>query len=154
MENQKGAVSTLIVFILCAAVVAEVAFVIVFYFRKNLPLPESLRETQQATQPTPSLPKKDETTVTTSATVSITKDGFLPQTIRVKRGSQITWVNNDTTPHTIAFDTNSSYKALENFTTDEPLSPNETISFTFEQAGTFTYRQTETSAFKGTVIVE
>ena len=90
-----------------------------------------------------------------SAQVVITKDGFSPETITVRRGTQVTWTNEDRNPHQIASDPHPAHKNLPGFDSPEPLLLKESYSYTFEKTGTFTYHDhLNPLKLKGTVIVE
>jgi plastocyanin len=86
--------------------------------------------------------------------VSITNGGFLPQTIKVQKGTQIRWVNTDMDAHQVASDPYPTHTNLPGFESLAMLKA-ETYTFTFSQAGTFTYQDNlNPFKFKGTVIVE
>jgi len=88
------------------------------------------------------------------ARVSITKAGFTPSTIQIEKGVQVTWTNNDSSPHRVASDpypTHTSLPALDS----EILAPKESFSFIFEKMGTFTYHDhLKPLKIRGTVIVK
>jgi len=90
-----------------------------------------------------------------AAVVEITANGFSPQTVRVKPGQSITWVNEDAEPHQIASDPFPSNDALPSLNSDEPLVKHDSFTTTLEQAGTFNYHdQLDPVGLKGTIIVE
>lgn len=64
--------------------------------------------------------------------VSISNFAFSPANITVKKGTTVTWTNNDSTAHTIDFE-KDSLKDSQN------LSNGDTYSFTFNDEGTFKY---------------
>lgn len=57
---------------------------------------------------------------------------FVPQEITVAVGTNVTWVNNDSITHTVTFETLDLDATLDD--------PGESVSYTFEQTGTFDYR--------------
>ena len=68
---------------------------------------------------------------TPSATVSIQGFAFSPATVNIKAGQSVMWTNKDSAPHTATdlgglFDSGS-------------LATNQSFSFTFHTAGTYTY---------------
>lgn len=68
---------------------------------------------------------------TPAATVSIENFAFSPATVNIKVGQSVMWTNKDSAPHTAtelssAFDSGS-------------LATNQSFSFTFHTAGTYTY---------------
>ena len=67
----------------------------------------------------------------------------------VKTGKTVTWVNQDTAPHTIVADTGSPTA----FSSDT-LVTGESYKFTFAQLGTYTYHCSIHLSMKGTIIVQ
>ncbi|MGH2531403.1 MAG: cupredoxin domain-containing protein [Thermomicrobiales bacterium] len=63
--------------------------------------------------------------------VTIIDFTFDPGTIDVQAGTTVTWTNNDSAPHTVTADGGSFDSGT--------LEPGDTFSFTFEEAGSFTY---------------
>ena len=76
--------------------------------------------------------KDTTTTPPQQAAVAITGFKFLPDTVKVPRGSTVTWTNNDTAPHTATVDSGTEF-ASANITTGT------TFSHQFLTAGTFNY---------------
>jgi plastocyanin len=64
-------------------------------------------------------------------TVSIQNFAFNPPDITVTPGTTVTWVNNDSVPHTTT--------ANDETWDSETLQPGESFSFTFDTPGTFPY---------------
>lgn len=90
-----------------------------------------------------------------NATVTISANGFTPQTIKIKKGQTIEWINDDSNSHQIASDPFPDHSTLPDLFVESPLGKGESFSYTFEKTGTFTYHdQLKPAAFKGTVIVE
>ncbi|HEX8763474.1 MAG TPA: cupredoxin domain-containing protein [Candidatus Saccharimonadales bacterium] len=90
-----------------------------------------------------------------NATVAITADGFSPQTIRIKKGESITWVNKGAASHHVVADPFPSGDSLPSLNSDGPLAQDEAYTKTFEDSGTFNYHdQLNPASFHGTVIVE
>ena len=89
------------------------------------------------------------------AAISITKDGFTPQEIQIRKGTIVTWTNNDTSNHQVASDPFPMDNNLKEIGKGRILSPNDVFSFTFDTEGTFTYHD-ELNPFrlKGTVVVK
>lgn len=63
--------------------------------------------------------------------VSIANFAFSPDTLTVKVGTTVKWTNNDSTAHTVTADDKSFDSGN--------LDPGKSFSFTFKQAGTFSY---------------
>src|SRR3989344_4327240 len=90
-----------------------------------------------------------------SAQVSILKEGFTTQTIKIAKNQQVTWVNQDEGPHQIASDPHPTHDGLAGLDSEEPLAKGDSFSFIFEEAGTYTYHDhLNPSTIKGTVIVK
>ncbi|HVW97347.1 MAG TPA: cupredoxin family copper-binding protein [Mucilaginibacter sp.] len=73
----------------------------------------------------------DPTPYSPAATVEIQNFAFSPATVNIKVGQSVTWKNLDTAPHT-ATDLGNAFDS-------GTLSTNQTYSFTFKTAGTYTY---------------
>jgi plastocyanin len=85
-----------------------------------------------------------------TATVQITSAGFVPETITIKESESITWVNTDNGLHQVAAD-----PKLEGFATEKSLDQHQSITFTFDKKGTYTYHDPlHPNQVKATVIVE
>ena len=85
--------------------------------------------------------------VATSA-VTIADMAFGPTVITVKKGTTVTWTNNDSVQHNVAPDTETG-----EFKAGELLSKGESYEVTFNTVGTFTYHCTPHPFMKGTVLV-
>ncbi|HKU18833.1 MAG TPA: cupredoxin domain-containing protein [Candidatus Saccharimonadales bacterium] len=85
------------------------------------------------------------------AAVTIEKSGFMPKTIKVKQGQEITWTNNDSLPHHLTAD----QSMLPNFDTAEPLQTGDTYTYIFDTPGTYHYYDAaDPNTFVGTITVE
>lgn len=94
------------------------------------------------------------TKIVSPAQVSIAKNGFVPQTIQVKKGQSITWTNTDKNPHQVASDPHPTHTNLPGFDGQEALATNDSFTYTFEKVGTFTYHDNlNPLKFRGTVLV-
>lgn len=91
----------------------------------------------------------------TDATVQITAAGFVPETIKIKQGESVSWVNTDTAAHQVAADPFPSHSKLPSLVTEQSLGQNESFTFTFDKKGTYTYHDPlNPDTLKATVIVE
>lgn len=96
----------------------------------------------QATEPA----SEDSDQAVSTNSVTISDFAFSPASITVKKGTTVTWTNQDSVAHTVTSDSGNML--------DSPLfSEGETFSFTFNQTGTFTYHCTPHPQMKGTVVV-
>jgi plastocyanin len=71
---------------------------------------------------------------------------FSPKTLTIKKGNSVTWTNSDTISHTVTSDTG----AFESGT----MTNGKTFSFTFNEAGTFTYHCNFHPNMTGTIVVQ
>ena len=101
----------------------------------------------QTTQPLTgtTIPVLRTTGSVSSNTINITNFAFDPNSITVKLGSTVRWVNRDSVPHRILFANGADSKIL---------APSQSWSNKFDQAGTFDYACTIHPTMQGTVIVE
>jgi amicyanin len=74
---------------------------------------------------------------------------FNPMVIKVKVGTTVTWTNHDAVAHTVTADNPSSATP-----SSMDIRQGSSYSFTFEQAGTYTYHCFPHPYMHGTVIVE
>ena len=80
--------------------------------------------------------------------VRIQDFAFTPETITVKKGTAVTWTNQDTTKHTV-----SPNQETADFKASGLLAQGQTYTVTFTTAGTFPYHCAPHPDMKGTVIV-
>ncbi len=95
----------------------------------------------QSLPPQPAM--NQSTTVSNATTVIMRGNSFDPQNIVVPKGSTVTWVNGDYAIYKVAFDDFQSGS----------LNRGDTFSHTFNDAGTFGYREATTPGMNGTVTV-
>ena len=86
------------------------------------------------------------TTAPVANEVVIKNFAFVPQTITVKTGTTVTWVNEDSVVHTVAPDHNA-------FPASPDLNNGDKYSHTFTSAGTFSYLCGVHNYMTGTVVV-
>lgn len=93
----------------------------------------------------------DKTNEGTAVTVAMKNSQFTPQNIKVKKGTTVTWVNEDTVQHNVvAFDpSDQSGLPAQNQLFGNGLS----YSYTFEIIGTFKYKCTPHPFMTGSVEV-
>lgn len=78
--------------------------------------------------------------------VSIKDLMFSPESITVKKGTTVTWTNQDNTSHTITADSGTGPDS-------GTLANGKSYSFTYDTAGTFAYHCNFHSDMHGTVVV-
>lgn len=81
-------------------------------------------------------------------TVDIKDYAYAPAKIQVKKGTVVTWTNQDSVRHNINPD-----KESDDFKASELLAKGETYTFTFNTVGTYTYHCSPHPYMKGTVEV-
>ena len=101
--------------------------------------------TQNETGPQPS---GQSSTQAQTASVQIKDFAYSPSTLTVKKGTKVTWTNQDSMQHDVTPDDESS-----NFAGSQLLSKGESYSYTFNTAGTYSYHCTPHTYMKATVVV-
>lgn len=71
---------------------------------------------------------------------------FTPATLTIAAGTKVTWINQDTTPHTVT-DKDRAFRSAA-------LDNNESYSFTFSRPGDFTYYCTIHPMMVGRIVVK
>ncbi len=66
--------------------------------------------------------------------IQITKDGFIPSSITINKGQQITWSNLDKIAHNVS--TNNNQPAMPN---TDPIEPGQSFSYVFDSPGEYEY---------------
>ena len=102
-------------------------------------VPTNTPTTAPASTPTTAPPS-------TGNSVSIANFAFSPQTLTVKAGTKVTWTNKDSVTHTVTADKGAFNSG--------PLSPGNTFSFTFTQAGTYSYHCSIHTSMMATIVVQ
>ena len=114
----------------------------------NIPISQPVTEpTVDTTTVTSTTTTKTTTATVSEVTVSIKNISFNPQTLTIKAGTKVTWINNDPMDHTVASDS-------DNLLNSPALSPGQSFSFTFTNPGTTNYHCNIHKTMKGVVIVE
>jgi len=146
METESKQHTNWLAFILIAVFVVLLA-VLAGYLYLNKGKTTSTTTTTSTTSAT-------KTTPVSVAAVTITKDGFVPATIQVKKGTAVTWANTDGATHQVVTDPHPGHSNLKDLDSD-PLGQGDSFTFSFEKTGTYGYHdETNPLKFKGTVIVK
>lgn len=85
-----------------------------------------------------------QTTPTSAATVTISNFQFVPSTVTIKAGETVTWIQQDSVPHTVT---------IRGFDPSPALSKGQSWSKTFDKSGQYSYMCNIHPSMKGTVIV-
>lgn len=83
--------------------------------------------------------------------VAMQDEAFSPQSIKIKKGTKVTWTNNDSMQHNVVADDASNAAGLP--TDNELFGKGGTYSFTFNTTGTFSYHCTVHPFMTGSVEV-
>ena len=90
-------------------------------------------------------------------TVEITSAGFNPNTLTVKLGDKVTFVNKDTAPHwpaSAVHPTHCEYKGCGVFDAKKGLGPGEIYPIVFDLAGTWKYHDHLNPVLTGRILVQ
>ena len=89
-----------------------------------------------------------------TAQVEITKDGFVPATLVIKKNTQVIFKNTDSKFHRVASDPYPINDKLPDFNSQNNIASDGTYSFLFKEIGTWTYHDDLTPFdFVGTIVV-
>jgi len=107
----------------------------------SLPTITVLEKGEKPASANTSPPKADK-----ASTISIANFAFTPSRLEVKAGTTVTWINDDSTMHEVAF--------IENSIDDAGiLAPGESFSFTFSEPGTYNAYCGPHPGMSGTIVV-
>jgi amicyanin len=144
----KKMISIVVIIILLGGIVAVV-------FQKNpAKAPSSDKSSSSSNAPntadssTKNQQDQQATTPVPTDKVDIKDFAYSPGTITVKKGTTVTWTNQDSTKHNVAPDTETG-----DFKASELLAKGQTYSVTFNTVGTFSYHCTPHPYMKAQVIV-
>lgn len=87
------------------------------------------------------------------ATVTLTRSGFNPQTLTIKAGTKVTWVNHSGETATVNSDPHPTH-TLWPFLNLGSFDDGGSVSVVFDKTGTYTYHNHLNPSETGTVIVE
>ncbi len=95
----------------------------------------------------------DETKVT--VTIGSRNNGFVPTTLTVKRGTEVTWTNSDITDHQVRWTggRTSQGNMMTQMGGSELLAPGATYSQRFDTVGSFDYNDPANTTMQGTINV-
>lgn len=86
--------------------------------------------------------------------VKLSQLAFVPQNIRVSRGTKITWINDDETTHYVNTDSHPAHTYLPAMNS-KALAKGDSYSYTFNEAGFFPYHcSAHASVMTGGIVVE
>lgn len=111
--------------------------------------PAAANPAPAATAPSSPIPGKVYPTANptlSKVTISIKNFAFNPSSLKIKPKTEVTWVNNDTTTHTVTYDSGNLFDS-------GPIPPGKSFSFTFQDIGLISYHCSIHPSMKGTINV-
>jgi len=112
------------------------------------PVTNNVNTTASAiTTPTPTVAIIPPVPSPATVVIDIKNFAFNPAILTVKTDTTVTWINNDSAPHTITSD-------VDNLLDSVTLTPGQSFSFTFTNAGTTNYHCALHPRMKGQIIVQ
>ena len=85
--------------------------------------------------------------------ITLTKDGFVPDTVTIKKGDAITFKSTIGSLYWPASNLHPSHLLYAEFDPQLPLQPNDTWSFVFDQAGEWKFHDHLAPYFTGVITV-
>ncbi len=141
---QGGGKKKMVIIMVVVLVLLAVAGALVFSMSGNDgdkdEAPAKPSQNQEAPAQTDATEPSTDTTTDSDAqsgevAVSISNFVYTPGTLTVKKGSTVTWTNNDSVAHTVTSDSESPKSGLDS----ELFGKGETFEFTFNEVGVFKY---------------
>lgn len=118
-----------------------------FIFKGNYSTPTYTNQPSTTSAPSATGENSATTSGEIQSQIEIKNFSFNPSSATIKIGTTVTWVNNDSVPHTITSDPDgATFKS-------STLQPGEKFQFTFASAGTFLYYCSIHASMQGTVTV-
>lgn len=112
--------------------------------------------TQTSPEPTQAGTQKTVSTVPAQAQeviITVTNAGFNPQTVTVKAGTRVIWVNNATGEVTVNAADHPTHKEYPPLNLGE-FGPNQSVQLVFDKAGTYKYHNHLDASQNGVVVVQ
>lgn len=88
------------------------------------------------------------------AIIQITGQGYLPQELTVKKGTEITWINADSSPRKLVPNTSGTSPEINKNLESGELGPGQSHKYTTNTTGSYTYHDSANPTIIGTIIVE
>lgn len=119
--------------VIVVALAGIIALVILQQTKQNTTTNEPSHNTTEPTTSRPTGGQGAEEPQTGEVVVMIQSFAFSPNNLTIKKGTTVTWTNNDEVQHTVTADDNSS--GLDS----KLLAKGESYQFTFDEVGSFGY---------------
>lgn len=100
---------------------------------------------------TKTYPNTSQTLGTSKNKISINKSDFQPDTLEIKKGESVTWVNQDGSQHVISSDQEES--GVPKFLSSN-LNKGDSFTYTFNTKGTYKYHCRINPNLKGVLIIK
>lgn len=113
----------------------------------NTSIPLTKTDTTTAQPHSSSVSNALKTPIISNVNVNIKNFSFNPSSLKVKTGTKVTWTNNDGVSHTITSDSGTILNS-------KTISPGESFSFTFADAGSVNYHCNIHPMMKGVIVIE
>ena len=91
---------------------------------------------------------------TKTKTIELKSNGFIPQTVKIKVGDTVTFVNKTTQPFWPASNLHPTHLIYSEFDSKEPIGPGQSWSFIFDEQGSWKFHDHLAANFTGKVIVQ
>ena len=117
------------------------------------PVPTTAKAPSPTYLPKTTMPTPEQTASVNDNTIYISRDGFSPSTLTVKKGSTVRWVNVDSTEDPQLYNPTHRIK-IPNVYTGQTLSPGQGWSWKFTETGVYNYQDMVHTDLRGTVTVE
>lgn len=131
---RKGSAVVIVILVIVAVLAVVLGFFLVNRHNQT-----------QAPQTSSSTSSSSSTTPTATSTVTIQNFDFSPSAITVKKGTTVTWINKDSSAHTVTADD----KSFDSGT----IAAGKSYTHSFDTVGTFAYHCSIHTSMKGSVIV-
>jgi plastocyanin len=96
--------------------------------------------------PMPEQPAQQQAAATNDAEISIQNFHFMPETLMVKAGTPVTWVNRDEEPHNVV--------SLDRVFRSKAIDGGEKFTATFDKPGTYKYICAVHPHMRGQIVVQ
>lgn len=153
----RGAIIAILIIVILAAL--GWFFYVSNQTKTEEPAATTQAETQEATPSSEAKPQEEseETSQTSSNTITYNDSGFSPASLTVKSGETITWVNNSGSTVQVGSDDHPTHTINRELTNDQfiiELAPGESSSVQLSKKGEWGYHDHLKPGMTGTIIVE
>jgi plastocyanin len=133
---------------------AAIIIVIILIAAGALALTHKSNTNNSSANNTPSNPSNNSASSNASnqssaGAINISNMMFTPSQITVAKGGAVTWMNNDSTTHTVTDDLSNAGGPASG-----DIAPGQSYSFTFNKAGSFQYHCSIHPSMRGTIVVK